>query len=122
MISSVALFSAFVAAAVAAPADQPLPTEVVNRLNAHLGIARGGALDLPVPTAPAKLAAGGPDEFTVSIIMAHTAAITSVHVESKDSPVPVGGRIAPGNAGNMTVQSFVVPRGYSGNIAFNNAG
>ncbi|KAJ4155802.1 hypothetical protein LMH87_001031 [Akanthomyces muscarius] len=109
--------------------SKPLPAEAVNRLNADLGSARGGALDLPVPTAPAKLAdVLSPDQFTVSLIVGHTAAVTSIHVEGSSSPVPVGGCIDPGTMGNLTLMSedsqgtLVAPCDYHSNIAFNKAG
>ncbi len=123
MIVPIAFLSLFASLVSAVTDSKPLPTEVVNRLNANLGTAHGGALDLPVPTAPAKLAdVPGPDFFTVSLIVGHTVAVTSIHVEGHGSPAPVGGRIDPGTIANYSISTFVVPRDYRGNIAFNNAG
>lgn len=104
--------------------SQALPTEVINRMNAKLGTAYGGALDFPKPTAPPTLANGkvaGPDLFTVQIIVLHDTDITSIHVEGDGSRDPVGGKVAPGTIANQKF-SFVVPRDFYGNIAFNNVG
>ncbi len=89
MIAPIALLGLFAALASAVTNSKSLPTEVVNRLNADLGTAHGGALDLPVPNALAKLAdVPGPDQFTVSLLVGHTAAVTSIHVEGNGSPAP----------------------------------
>ncbi|OAA72812.1 hypothetical protein LEL_08596 [Akanthomyces lecanii RCEF 1005] len=102
----IALLYLFAALASVVIDSKPLPAEAVNRLNADLGSARGGALGLPVPTAPAKLVdLLSPDQFTVSLIVGHTAAVTSIHVEGSSSSVPVGGCIDPGTMGNLTLMS-----------------
>lgn len=124
MVSFIAALGMFASLA-AASYEEPIPTEVANRLKLHLGVAQGGALDLPpTPTNPAKVALGddGPDTFRVTLLVAHTADITSIHVHPTQFPAPVGGNIWPGIIKNYGLGSFELPRGYEGNLALNNAG
>lgn len=125
-ITTLGMFATLSIAAAVTPAPSPIPTAVANRMKLHLGTAHGGALDLPMPTIPPnpnnKAFIPGPEQFTVSVIVAHDTDITSIHVEGAGSPTPIGGAIAPGNIPNAEIRSFVVPREYAGNVAFNIAG
>ncbi|KAM3468383.1 hypothetical protein MY5147_008001 [Beauveria neobassiana] len=101
---------------------KPLSAEIANLPNADLGTAHVRAVDPPAPTGQAQpVDAHGPEFFTVSLSILHTAAVTTVHVEGAGSKEPVGGRLGPGTLADNGVTQFIVPRDYYGNIAFNNA-
>ncbi|KAM3522950.1 hypothetical protein MY4038_008394 [Beauveria bassiana] len=100
----------------------PLSAEIANRPNADLGTANVRAVHPPAPTGQAQPAdAHGPEFFTISLSILHTAAVATVHVEGVGSEDPVGGRIGPGTLADNGVTQFIVPRDYYGDIAFKNA-
>ena len=101
---------------------------VAAREKLHLGTAIGGALDLPTTiTHPWGAAATGfrpandawAAEITVTVINNHGAPVSTVHVNGA-GPTPIGN---PG-AGVMPVNgtdSFIIPAGWNGNVAVNDA-
>lgn len=119
MLAAIARLVLFVAAVSAVSDLKPLSAEIAN---ADLGTAHVRAVDPPAPTGQAQpVDAHGPEFFTISLSILHTAAVTTVHVEGAGSKEPVGGRLAPGTLADNGVTQFIVPRDYYGNIAFNNA-
>ncbi|KAM3477687.1 hypothetical protein MY8738_006338 [Beauveria namnaoensis] len=119
MLPAIARLVLFVAAVSAVSDLKPLSAEIAN---ADLGSAHVRAVDPPAPTGQAQpVDAHGPEFFTISLSILHTAAVTTVHVEGAGSKEPVGGRLAPGTLADNGVTQFIVPRDYYGNIAFNNA-
>lgn len=134
---SIFAMAAMAVAVTASPVDSGVPSKTASspaetdiaeiRSHLPLGTAHGGALDLPKPTAPPqvnnKAANGGPDYWTISLLALHGQAdVSTVHVEGWGSPTPRGGKIPAGNIPKYNWVGFEIPKGYNGNVAFNQAG
>ena len=108
-------------------AIQTIDPAVAAREKLHLGTAIGGALDLPTtitdaapaPTGELAVAKDWAAKLTVTIVNSRNQAISTVHVNGA-GPTPVGnpggGVLAPGASAH-----FVVPAGWNGNVAINDA-
>lgn len=115
------------------PAKEPKPKtypDVEARKKLHLGTAVSGALDLPTTVThapkPTRVAHGkaafaaNAGYMTVTVVNQNGGDITTVHVNGA-GPTPVAGNTAPGILGNGQTDSFVLPPGWNGNVAINDA-
>lgn len=118
------LSASLVSLAAAGPRRNVKRQEGNPRQNLPLGTAVGGALDLPttVTHAPAPTnfnikAAAQADLLTITVVNSHGDDISTIFT----GPTPVAGNTVPGRLANGESGSIVVPAGWLGNIAVNDA-